>query len=82
MPKPDDRSDNVEKLQDALAHTLENAREADDFLKAHEHEMSSEDKADVMAKNRRRKEAIEGFREEIRDEADFQKEDPGSRQED
>lgn len=72
MPKPDNRSDNVERIQHAIANTMENTRQAEDFLKAHGNEMRAEDKADMRAKNQRREEAIEGFREEVRDEADFQ----------
>lgn len=69
MNKPDDRSDNVEKLQHAIANTQQNMREADDSLKAHANEMRTEDEADIRAKNRRRADAIEGFRAEIQDEA-------------
>jgi small acid-soluble spore protein (thioredoxin-like protein) len=69
MAKPDDRSDNVEKLQEMVQNTMENMREARDDLKAHGEEMSQEDRADIEAKNQRREESIEGFREEIRDEA-------------
>ncbi|MFM1655081.1 small acid-soluble spore protein Tlp [Brevibacillus sp. B_LB10_24] len=69
MAKPDDRSDNVEKLQEMVQNTMENMREARDYLKAHGEEMSQADKADIEAKNQRREESVEGFREEIRDEA-------------
>lgn len=68
MPNPDDRSDNVEHLQEHIRDTLENIREADDYLRAHGHEMRPEDRRDVEAKNGRRERAIEGFRDEIRDE--------------
>lgn len=67
-PKPDDRSDNVERLQEAIENTQENWREADDFLAAHADDMRAEDVEDLEAKNARRERAIEGFREEIRDE--------------
>lgn len=72
MAKPDDRSDNVEKLQNAISNTMENMREGEDFVKAHEGEMRAEDKQDIKAKNQRREQAIEGFRDEIRDEAQHQ----------
>ncbi|MCL6632797.1 MAG: small acid-soluble spore protein Tlp [Alicyclobacillus herbarius] len=68
MAKPDDRSDNVEKLQRAIQNTMANLREANDFLKAHEEEMKASDRAAIEAKNERRERAIEGFREEIKDE--------------
>lgn len=72
MPKPDDRSDNVERIADAIQNTMANIRETRDFLKAHGEEMRPEDKAALEAKNERRKAAIEGFREEIKDEAAYQ----------
>jgi small acid-soluble spore protein (thioredoxin-like protein) len=72
MPKPDDRSDNVEKIANAIDHTMNHIRESEDFVEAHESEMHSEDKADIEAKNERRKDAIQGFREEIKDEARHQ----------
>ena len=68
MAKPDDRSDNVEKLQRAIQNTMANLREANDFLKAHEEKMKASDRAAIEAKNERRERAIEGFREEIKDE--------------
>ena len=69
MAKPDDRSDNVERISHAIDNTMENMREAEDFLKAHSDEMDSRDTADIKAKNERRKDAISGMREEIKDEA-------------
>lgn len=72
MAKPDNRSDNVAHLQDAINQTMENLREAEDFIAAHEGEMNTSDVADIRAKNARRNEAIEGFREEIKDEARHQ----------
>ncbi|KPV43874.1 small acid-soluble spore protein Tlp [Alicyclobacillus ferrooxydans] len=72
MAKPDDRSDNVERIAHAIDNTMENMREAEDYLKAHADEMDPRDKADIQAKNDRRNEAIQGFREEIKDEARHQ----------
>lgn len=69
MPKPDDRSDNVEKLQDMLQDTEQNIRESQDYLRAHGDEISAEEKQDIEAKNQRREESIDGFRTEIQDEA-------------
>ncbi|MBO1004602.1 small acid-soluble spore protein Tlp [Pseudogracilibacillus auburnensis] len=67
-PKPDDRSDNVEKLQHMVHDTIENMREAEDRMEwATNHE-----KEKIEAKNKRREEAIEGFREEIEDEYEDQ----------
>ena len=63
-PKPDDRSDNVEKLQEMVHDTIENMDEAEERMEfAPEHE-----KKQIRRKNQRREEAIEGFRDEIKDE--------------
>jgi small acid-soluble spore protein (thioredoxin-like protein) len=65
---PDDRSDNVEKLQEAVYNTIENmneAREAAEFS-------NEKDRAAIEAKNERRMESIEGMRKEIKEEAAYQ----------
>ena len=69
MAKPDDRSDNVDKLQEMISNTEQNLHEAQDSLRAHGHEMSATDVSDIQAKNQRRLQSIQGFKEEIRDEA-------------
>jgi small acid-soluble spore protein (thioredoxin-like protein) len=69
MAKPDDRSDNVEKLQQMVQNTMENIRESRDYIQAHADEMTAEQKAQMEAKNQRREESMEGFRAEINDEA-------------
>ncbi|MFD1676705.1 small acid-soluble spore protein Tlp [Alicyclobacillus fodiniaquatilis] len=68
MAKPDNRKDNAAHLQKAIANTMENVHEANDFLKAHADEMRHGDQADIRAKNERRLQAIEGFRDELKDE--------------
>ncbi|KKO51343.1 small acid-soluble spore protein Tlp [Paenibacillus sp. DMB20] len=72
MPKPDDRSDNVEHLQEAVHNTIENFREAKDYLYEHGDEISVAEKEQILEKNDRRKHSISGFREEIKDEAKHQ----------
>lgn len=64
--KPDDRRDNVERIQENINHTIENTRKADEMI-----EETSDDAArkDLKAKNERREDALEGMRSEIRDEA-------------
>jgi small acid-soluble spore protein (thioredoxin-like protein) len=64
-PKPDDRSDNVEKLQSMIHHTIENMEEAEEAMEF----SSAEDRAQIEAKNERRRHSIEAFRSEVRDEA-------------
>ena len=58
--KPDDRSDNVEKLQDMVKNTIGN-------MEAAEETMAFSDGKELEAireKNARREASIEGFREE------------------
>ncbi|BAC12138.1 thioredoxin [Oceanobacillus iheyensis HTE831] len=71
-PKPDDRSDNVEKIQNTIDHTLENLNESKDYINAHAEELSSKEKDELSSKNERRKESVDGLRSEIKDEADSQ----------
>lgn len=63
-PKPDDRSDNVEKLQDMVQDTIQNLEESHDTMRF----ASAQEKEQIKAKNKRREEAIEGMRAEIKDE--------------
>ncbi|MDX8366954.1 small acid-soluble spore protein Tlp [Cytobacillus sp. IB215665] len=64
-PKPDDRSDNVEKLQDMVQNTIENIEEAHETMEF----ASDEEREQIEAKNQRREESITSMREEIKDEA-------------
>ncbi len=64
-PNPDDRSDNVEKLQDMVQNTIENIDKAEETLV----NASSDEKEMLQQKNRRREAAIQSFKEEIQDEA-------------
>ncbi|WP_042144638.1 small acid-soluble spore protein Tlp [Paucisalibacillus sp. EB02] len=68
-PKPDDRSDNVEKLQNMIQDTIENIEAAHETMQF----ASGEEKQNISEKNKRREEAIEGFRSEIKDEVNSQK---------
>ncbi|MFD2045755.1 small acid-soluble spore protein Tlp [Ornithinibacillus salinisoli] len=64
QPKPDDRSDNVEKLQEMVQDTIQNLEAAHDTMQF----ATGEEKEQIQAKNKRREEAIEGMRSEIKDE--------------
>ncbi|MEW9698835.1 small acid-soluble spore protein Tlp [Paenibacillus sp. SI8] len=68
MAKPDDRADNPARIQNAIDHTIANLHEAENYLDAHADEISAEDKQSIESKNERRKESINGFIEEKRDE--------------
>ncbi|MDP4106490.1 MAG: small acid-soluble spore protein Tlp [Bacillota bacterium] len=65
-PKPDDRSDNVEKLQEMICNTIENMEEAEESLDFTD---SEEQRQMIEAKNERRRESIDSFRAEVKDEA-------------
>ncbi len=65
-PKPDDRSDNVEKLQSMIHHTIENMEAAEESLAFTD---SEDQRQQIEAKNERRRESIDSFRSEIKDEA-------------
>jgi len=69
-PKPDDRSNNVDRIQFNINHTIKNMEAADEFIaKIDDKNM----KKDLEEKNDRRRDALQGMREEIRDEARDQK---------
>ncbi|WP_226526830.1 small acid-soluble spore protein Tlp [Metabacillus niabensis] len=64
-PNPDDRSDNVEKLQSMVQNTIENIEEAQDSIAF----ANAEERERIEAKNLRREESINAMRNEIKDEA-------------
>ncbi|PGC33593.1 small acid-soluble spore protein Tlp [Bacillus pseudomycoides] len=64
---PDDRSDNVEKLQEMVQNTIDNFNEAKETV-----EVSNEkDRAAIEAKNQRRLESIDSLKSEIKDESEY-----------
>jgi small acid-soluble spore protein (thioredoxin-like protein) len=67
---PDDRSDNVEKIQENINDTIRNMELAEDMM---ERTSDSKTRKDLKEKNERRRDALEGFRHEIKDEADARK---------
>ena len=64
-PKPDDRSDNAEKLQSMIHDTIENIEAAEESLQFTESETQHQL---IEEKNQRRRESIESYRSEIKDE--------------
>ncbi|MEN2766340.1 small acid-soluble spore protein Tlp [Ornithinibacillus xuwenensis] len=63
-PKPDDRSDNIDKLQHMIHDTIENIEASHETMQF----ASGEEKERIEEKNKRREESIQGMREEIKDE--------------
>jgi small acid-soluble spore protein (thioredoxin-like protein) len=69
-PNPDDRSDNVQKLQEMVQNTIGNMEKAEATAEL----STDEERANIEAKNESRRESIEAMRSEIKDEAAFQRE--------
>lgn len=65
-PNPDDRSDNVEKLQAMIHDTIENIEAAEDSLAFTD---SDEQRQQIKEKNEHRRESLDDMRSEVRDEA-------------
>ena len=66
MSKPDDRKNNVERIQKNIDMTIHNIEAADDMIAQ---TSDSKAKHDLQAKNERRRQALDGMRKEIKDEA-------------
>lgn len=64
---PDDRKDNVERIQRNIDMTIHNMELADEMIAKTDNPQT---KAELEAKNERREDALEGMRREIKDEAD------------
>jgi small acid-soluble spore protein (thioredoxin-like protein) len=64
--KPDDRSDNVDRIQHNISNTIENIRLAEEVIEETDDEKM---RRDLEEKNDRRQEALSAMRKEIRDEA-------------
>ncbi|MBM7691387.1 small acid-soluble spore protein (thioredoxin-like protein) [Peribacillus deserti] len=62
---PDDRSDNVEKLQEKIQNTLENISEAEASM-AFSNEVEQQR---ILEKNQKREESIQSMRIEAKEEA-------------
>ncbi len=66
MSKPDDRKNNVERIQKNIDMTIHNIEAAEDMI-AQTSDLKA--KHDLQAKNERRRQALDGMRKEIKDEA-------------
>ena len=69
-PNPDDRRDNVERIQKNIDMTIHNIEAAEEMIEKTDNPKTKED---LRAKNERRENALEGFRNEIKEEADARK---------
>ncbi len=64
--KPDDRSNNVDNIQFNINHTIRNMEVAEDMMSKVD---DPTQKRELEEKNDRRRDALQGMREEIKDEA-------------
>lgn len=69
-PNPDDRRDNVERIQNNIDNTVKNMEIADEIIASTE---DPKKKKALKNKNKRRDDALEGMISEIKDEADARK---------
>lgn len=65
-PNPDDRSDNVEKLQHMIVNTIDNMNDAERTMSLTDSEQT---RSEIEAKNERRRESLNAMRSEIKDES-------------
>lgn len=65
-PNPDDRSDNVQRIQDNIDNTIKNINLANEVI---EESDNSKEVQDMIEKNKRREESLDALRSEIKDEA-------------
>ena len=69
-PNPDNRADNVERIQRNIDMTMDNIHRANEMI---EKTSDQKMKQALNAKNQRRMDALEGMRHEIMDEANAAK---------
>jgi len=69
---PDDRKDNVERIQKNIDMTIHNMELADEMIEKTDDPKTKEE---LHAKNERREQALKGLRHEIKDEADAREKD-------
>jgi len=69
-PKPDDRRDNVDKIEYNIGKTIQNTELAEEMIQKTDDKKM---KTDLQEKNNRREDALKGMRKEIRDEANDKK---------
>lgn len=67
-PNPDNRADNVDRLQEKVTNTIENIEESHDAMPF----ATEEEKRNIEKKNKRRNQSLEAMRDEIKDEARHQ----------
>lgn len=69
-PNPDDKRDNVEKIQCNINHTLQNIRLTNDMIEKVD---NPNERKKLEEKNKRREESLNNMRSEIKEEANLNK---------
>lgn len=69
-PNPDDRRDNVEKIQCNINHTLQNIRLTNEMIEKVD---NPNERRKLEEKNKRREESLSQMRSEIKEEANVNK---------
>ena len=69
MAKPDNRSDNADKIQNMIGNTIDNLEESEDYLDEHAEEIAPQEREAVERNNRNRRQSLKGFRNEMQDES-------------
>lgn len=72
MAKPDDRSNNPERIEDNIWDTKKRMDETQNYVNEHGQEISEQQKQQFKEKNQRREESIDGLRNELQDEVEDQ----------
>jgi len=70
MAKPDNRSDNAEKIENMIGNTIDNLEESEDYLDEHAEEIAPQEHEAMERNNRNRRQSLKGFRNEMQDESD------------
>lgn len=65
-PKPDDRRDNVSRIQNNIDNTIANYRETENLISSLDY---GRQKSELQEKNKRREESLKNMKKEIKDEA-------------
>lgn len=65
-PKPDDRRDNVNKIQNNINNTITNYRETEEIINNND---DNKQKMELEEKNKRREQSLKNMKKEIKDEA-------------
>jgi small acid-soluble spore protein (thioredoxin-like protein) len=73
MAKPDSRTENVDRLEKTVRHTLGNVEKSQDYLAEHADELSPQQVSDIRASNERRLANVKTLEREIEEERRVEK---------